>query len=239
VRRTVTPSGTMARMGRSGVAVTAALVLALGAGAGYAAGSGDEPRTGTPPDAEATAYPVPADPSLPVPVVRPDPDAPALRTGLTLTSETLARPGDLEGAAAVTLPVPEDWIREVDTRRDTYTFDPDVDEDYTSVLYVEFVDAPTPERARSRRNAELVSESAQGVIGALQVVKTRVEIGFDATYVGPAGYRRLDLERWFASDDGSVVVKVRAVGRERDRQGLSDLVSRITGEIEVAPAQSP
>lgn len=220
--------------------MTAALVLALGAGAGYAAGSGDDdPRTTTPQDAEASAYPLPADPSLPVPLVRPDPDDPPLRTGLALTPVTLTRPGDLEGGARVTLPVPEDWTREVDTRRGTYTFDPDVDEDYTSVLSVEFVDAPTPERARSRRNAELVSESAQGVIGALQVVKTRVEIGFDATYVGPAGYRRLTLERWFASEDGSVVVKVRAVGRERDRQGLSDLVSRITGEIEVVPAQSP
>ena len=219
---------------------SAALVLAAAASVGVAVGSVDDSgRSSEPSRSEASAYPLPADPSLPVPVVRTDPDDPALPTGLPLVPVTLTRPSDPGGPAAVTLPVPEDWTREVDARRDTYTFDPDVGEDYTYVLYVEFVDDPTPARGRSRRNAELVSESAQGVIGALQVRKSRVETGFDATYIGPAGYRRLDLERWFASDDGSAVVKVRAVGRERDRQGLSDLVSRITGAIEVAPAQSP
>jgi hypothetical protein len=219
------------------VAVTAVVA----AGVGFAAGAdGPSPSTmsGTSQTSGATAFPLPADPSLPVPVVRSDADAPALETGIPLTTATLTRPSDPGGPAAVMMPVPEYWTREVDARLETYTFDPDVDEDFTYVLYVEFVEDRTPVRGRSRSNAELVSESAQGVISALQVRKSRVEIGFDATYIGPAGYRRLDLERWFASEDGTVVVKVRAVGRERDRQGLSDLVSRITGEIEVAPAGS-
>lgn len=229
-------------MARIQFAAAVALTAAVTACIGSALGAGHDPfedtMTGTRRNPGVTAYPLPADPSLPVPVVRPDPDVPAMGTSVPLTSVTLPRPSDPAGPAGVMLPVPVGWTREVDARQETYTYDPDVDEDYTYVLYVEFVDDRTPERGRSRRNAELVSESAQGVIGALQVRKSRVEIGFDATYIGPAGYRRLDLERWFASEDGTVVVKIRAVGRERDRRGLSDLVSRITGEIEVGPAVS-
>jgi hypothetical protein len=213
-----------------------ALALVLGAGAGYAVASVGDDAPVAPVGASTTAGPVPATPSLPVPVVSPDPDDPALTTGLALRTVTLAPPAAPARRTRVTLPVPAGWTQ-YDNGTDRYSFDPDPetdDKDYTYVLYVEFVDDASPEAGVRRRTAELDSAAAQGNMTDLEVTLTPTGDGFDSSYIDSGGFRRVSFERWYPGPDGRAYVTVRATGRERDRQGLDDLISRISFTVRVA-----
>lgn len=206
----------------------ALVVLLLGAAGGYAyaATRTDEP-------VPIAAEPVAAkDPRLPVETVRPDPDDPALQTGVELRSTTLVLREDPDAPGPPTrrlqLEVPRGWIltRPSLTR---WTFRPP---DVPPGVYGLRVDLPleddlTVDAAIRSRASALRSAFAQGFLDDLRI--DEVSDGFEASYVNGEDFLEISLERFFSGPDPTVVyATVAASGRERDRAGLSDLLERIS-----------
>jgi hypothetical protein len=196
-----------------------ALALALvGAAAGYGLGvlRQDEPTSfaARPVVARSPSYP-----AAPV-LVLPDPDLPTLETGLSLHEATIgSAPFDL------TLPVPRGWVRSNPTAGEWRWYPPPGLTANTYFLRVRlvgntYVSVPTAvdQRINALDNASDVADLH---------IESREADRFSSTYVA-AAHRRVDMERFIGSADSDFVyASIAAIGRERDRAGLEDLLSRI------------
>jgi hypothetical protein len=200
------------------------VLLLLGAGAGYAWAS----ATPEEPASFSDALPVPASsPQFPAgqAEVLPDPTDPPMPTALDLETEKV---GNTSFGVEVSTPV--DWLRS----------DPDFVESKwnppgmplnTYFLRVKLITSLrlSVEQARDAR-----IEALGEVVDELKV-ETQTDDTFVATYISE-DHRRLAMER-FLSLDGTedptdpAFVTVVVVGRIGDRDGLGDLLDRVTASV--------
>lgn len=215
------------------VVAAVALALLVGVGGGYAvaAGEGSGEETAAPAPQSATITPVPATPSVPVRLITPDDDYPALDTDLSAELQTveLPRPVDTDIPGTTrqrsSLPVPVGWEEVEGPGKYTFT-DPEAPEN-TYALAVEFLDDRDVPTALRRRTNALRSAEIEGNMADLKIGLTDIGDGFDAHLIDSGGFRRVQLERFYPGP-GGYIVTVRAVGRDRDEQGLANLVSLIS-----------
>lgn len=203
------------------IGLALALVL-VGGGAGYALGQSreDEP-------ARISAEPVPAQsPSYPINEydVLPDPGIAPLATGLPLHPAKF-RTGDLQMRASA----PTGWRRAVLQGGDSWNFaDPDVPQP-TYMLRVGLIagDRASLNAAREFRISKLEDAEANGDLEHL-VVEDRSDDGFTATYLS-GGHLRVTMERFLAQPGSTqAYATIAVVGRDRDREGMADLLERVT-----------
>ncbi|KQW47860.1 hypothetical protein ASC77_15685 [Nocardioides sp. Root1257] len=203
------------------IGLALALVV-VGGAAGYAFGQSQEDEP-----ASISAGPVPAaSPSYPVNeyVVVPDPGIAPLATDLPLHPARF-RTGDLRMRASA----PVGWRRAVLQGGDSWNFaDPDVPQP-TYMLRVGLIagDRASLNAAREFRISKLEDAEANGDLEHL-VVEERSEDGFTATYLS-GGHLRVTMER-FLPQPGSTqaYATIAVVGRDRDREGMADLLERVT-----------
>lgn len=219
------------------LALALLLMLVVGGGAGYALGTRDEPGT-TGRTAFPSATPVSAAaPRLPVEIFRQDPDNPTLEPAIPLTTVTIApsKPNGKSAQDRLRLPVPVGWrgSRSVPpgaptTAQTRWQYYPDDDEEvHPFGLRIDFLDRElSVESAMQRREAALNSALAQDSFSDLDITPDDSG-GFAAVYVRD-GYQVVSLERFFPGPDGRAYASVAAYGRIRDRDGLSDLLDRIS-----------
>jgi len=200
------------------------LVLALAlvaAAVGYAVGMHRhaEPASFS---AEPVTAASPSYPAAPV-LVLPDPPFPVLEPGLPLHKTTIGTaPFDL------TLPVPKGWVRSNPTAGEWRWYPPPGLTPNTYFLRVRlvgnsYVSVPTAvnQRITALENADDVADLH---------IEARDADGFASNYVA-AQHRRVDLEQFIGSADSDFVyASIAAIGRERDRAGLEDLLPRIADE---------
>jgi hypothetical protein len=220
-------------------AVALALLVGVGGGYAVAAGEGNGEATAAPAPQSATITPVPATPSVPVRLITPDVDYPALATDLSgdLQTVELPRPpeNDLPGTTRQrsSLPVPVGWIQEDGPNKYTFT-DPDAP-DNTYALAVEFLDDRDVPTALRRRTNALRSAELEGNLADLTIDITDTDDGFVAHLIDisdDGDFRRVQLER-FLPGPGGYIVTVRAVGRDRDEPGLTNLISLVSAQYRV------
>lgn len=194
------------------------LVLALAlvaAAVGYGVGvhRRDEPVsfTAEPVPAQSPSYPV-----LPV-VVLPDPDFPALRTGLPLHPVTVGTP-----PFDFTVPIPKGWIRTNPTSGEWHWHPPPGALPVPNTYFI---------RVKLLGNQFLpVSDSLEARITALENapevtdldIESRDADSFVADYVA-GGHRRVTMERFVGDGTGTTFASIAVIGREADRDGLTDL----------------
>jgi hypothetical protein len=203
------------------IGLALALVL-VGGAVGYALGQSaeDEP-------ARTSAGPVPAvSPSYPVNEydVRPDPGIAPLAPDLPLHRSKF-RTGDLRMTASV----PVGWHREVLQGGDTWNFAQLGLPLPSYLLRVGLIagDRASLNAAREFRISKLEDAAANGDLEHL-VVEERTDDGFTASYLS-GGYQRVTMERFLEQgDSGQAYATVAVVGRERDREGMADLLERVT-----------
>ena len=213
-----------------------ALVLALLGGAGgfaYAT-TLDHPVT-----AIDEVSPVPAsDPSLPVPEVAPDPDDPALATGLFYEPERL-EVLDERGRPryVLRLPVPRGWERVYrEPASWNYTRRGNDPNSYGFTVDILAGTGLTVEQARKSREAALSSAAAQGALPDMEI-RPQDEDTFLARFIKD-GYRRLSLERFYGGPDpDQAYASVRVYGRDQDLTGMTDLLALISRDLRTG--QSP
>ncbi|WP_139984468.1 hypothetical protein [Nocardioides litoris] len=229
--------------------VALALVVGLGGGWALAATTGDDEAAPAP--TSVAPAPLPADPSLPVKVVQPDPDDPALATGIALRDEQLAVPDPDGGPSTVVrVPVPQGWDRSFNgLDRWVYTVPGNSDNSYSlRVQYVGASGLDVADAVRSRA-AALDSAQAQGNMSDVETTYLPTDDGFDSSYIDLGGFRRVGLERFYPGPDGRAAFTVAGSGRVEDEQGLQDLLSRITAarkitvedpaDLTEAPSEGP
>ncbi len=213
-------------MRSSGVAITLALVLAALAGAaiGYAAGYDQDPApetfTARPLAASSPSYPV-----IPAVVVDDDP-RPAMEKGLRTRWAKIGSP-----PFEVRIPVPRGWIRSNSTAGEWrwYPFPPtdaNVNLYFLRVSQVAQAHRPMAGAVGDRITA---LRDASGV-DAFTVESQRKD-RFRASYVA-GKHRRVSFEG-FVPRDGVAYLRIAAVGREADRDGLADLFRRMMADTEV------
>jgi hypothetical protein len=206
-------------MGR--VLVLVLVLLVAGAAGGYTLGELNEDR----PRILGHAAPVPADPSVPTPStpeMLPDPTNPALAPNVPTRSTHLSTGRHGFG---MTLEQPVGWRR--NQLGETWTWAVPTNPINTYVLRVsilagrhESVGVAKDSRLNAYENAE-----ADGNLSDF-TVESQTADTFIATYVDD-GYLRVAMERIVSFDGGDSAYAVAAVtGRERDREGLTDLVQR-------------
>ncbi len=210
------------RLGLAALAV--ALLAAAGATLGYAA------ARDTPAPLVVDAAPVvaadPAYPRDPVLRVLPDPDDPPLRPGLPTVRAVVGT-----SPFSVALPVPRGWVRSDATAGETRFYPEPPTDDNVGRYFVrvrlvgnQYLSVPAQVDAR----IEALS-SASG-IEAL-AVESRSFDALVVSYVAD-GYRRVAMEQFVAAPGEEVAsAYVAVIGRERDRDGLADLLDRLTGGL--------
>ena len=210
------------RLGFAALAV--ALLATVGAVLGYAAGRD------TPPPLVVGAEPVaaadPAYPRDPVLRVRQDPDDPALRPGLPTVRTVVGT-----SPFSVELPVPRGWVRSDATAGETRFYPEAPDEQSTGGYFVrvrlvgnQYLSVP------AQLDARVEALSTASGIEALSLESR----SFDALVVSyvSGGYRRVAMEQFVAAPGEEVAsAYVAVIGRERDRDGLADLLDRLTGGL--------
>lgn len=210
-----------------GPAALVALALLGGAG-GYAAAELREEQPAPIP----VAQPLPAQsPSYPVNVydVEPDPTTAPLQPGLPL-EEVVLRAGDGDGAVRVA--VPRGWM-EVPLLGPAWNFSVRGNPENTYVLRVSLLGGARQSVtvARLARIAALEDSEANGNLEHLDV-EARDDDSFVATYLD-GGYLRVAMERFLAlGDSNTATVSVAITGREADREGMADLLSRVAASAE-------
>jgi hypothetical protein len=200
-----------------------ALALALvGVAAGFGVGRLTQETAASVPG----AIPVPAvSPSYPVNEydVLPDPGIAPLSPDLPLH---LAR--FHAGGLSMTASVPVGWRRATLEGRGSWNF---ADPDNPRNAYLLRVGLVAGARfsvavARESRIAALHDAESNGNLQHV-VVEQRTDDGFTATYLDH-GYLRVTMERWLPQHDSNQAFATVAVtGRERDREGLADLLERV------------
>lgn len=213
-----------------GVGVALAMLGVLG---GYAAGLLlDDERT-----AIATTAPVPAEsPSYPAdpPVeVLPDPDFPALSAALTFHDE---RVGSRD--FGVRVPVPDGWVR-TDTDLVEAKWAPPGAPENSYLLRVKVISG---QRLTVTQALEQRRDALESAVDEFDL-ESQTDDTFVAGYVKDS-FRRLARERFvsFAEPDDAFATEgsdpayatLVVIGREADRQGLIDLLERVTDGAERA-----
>ncbi|MEP9363217.1 hypothetical protein ABLE68_09650 [Nocardioides sp. CN2-186] len=202
----------------TGLVLALALVAAV---VGYGVGvlRRSEPTTFTAGPVVAVS---PSYPAAPVPVL-PDPDFPALQPGLPLHPAVVGTPPfDFH------LPIPRGWVRTNPTTSEWHWHAPPEFVPNTYFIRVKLlgnsyvtVSNATDQRITALENA--------GDVADLHI-DSRDADGFTSTYVA-GGHRRVDLERFIGSPDSELVyASIAVIGRERDRAGLEDLLTRLAAE---------
>jgi hypothetical protein len=209
------------------VAIAVLLALAVGIAGGWAyAGAQDDGDDDTGPVA-AAIQPVPAEPSVPVRVAQPDPDDPALETGIALDDTRLTLPAEDGTDYQVELPVPFGWlVTPVDASMWKYTVAGNSENAYGLRVQIIADQGKGVSAAVQARIAGLRSAVLQDNMSDLEVEETGS--GFTATYLDEGGFSRVSIERFYEGRDGTAFATVAAYGRIRDRRGLEDLIERIT-----------
>ena len=215
-------------MERRGLIVLVAL-LALGGGSGYALSA----QTGEDDASSGVGAPLPArSPSVPVEPTQepvPDPDDPALRPGIALTTQTLG-----SGRFAVDVPVPVGW-RTNDRATNAAKWKQPGTSNNTYVMRVEQItsrDLGTAAAidlrvARVRAEQDDVEPISRGVDS------------LEYTYRSDEGTARHTFMRWVDLDeDGTADLEIVVHGRERDVPGTSDLIERVASGVRPADGGS-
>lgn len=169
-------------------------------------------------------------PSFPAepPDVRPDPTFPALETGVGLRPIRIGdKPFDLK------LQVPVGWVQTIPQASEWKFFPPPGDVLNTYFLRVRLVGnqyQPVATILEARINALDGAESVKDF-----VVESRTADGFVANYVND-GYRCVEMNRWVPSPDGGPAFAwIGLVGREVDREAMTDLLARIVDSARPGP----
>lgn len=211
-------------MSRSVRTLGVALVLAIaGAAGGYGVGAlqVDDPVT------ISMALPVPAeDPSYPVVEydVTPDPGLAPLPTGIALARTRLRF-----GGTPLELAVPRGWTVGGKPGKWIYSSPDQVQNSY----YV---------RVETLNNQRSVGVELNSRIDALReaqsdgnldhvLVEEESDDEFVATYL-QGGYQRVSMERFLDLGTTSAYVTIAVIGRERDREGMADLLERICASVQ-------
>jgi hypothetical protein len=197
-----------------------ALIL-VGGATGYLLG-----RDATETPARISAQPVPAvSPSYPVNeyVVLPDPGIAPLPTTLPLHPAKF-RSGNLRMTASV----PNEWRRAILDGGTTWNFaDPD-NPPNTYLLRIGLIAGNRTSLTVARENRINALEDAESN-GDLEhlVVEARDDDGFTATYLSD-DHQRVAMERFLARPgESSAYATIAVTGRERDREGMADLLERV------------
>lgn len=204
----------------------AALLAAVGVAGGYGVGA----LQTTAPATISVAAPVPAqDPSYPMVEydVQPDPDVAPLGSGLPLAKRTMR-----EGGYRIDVSVPRRWVvGELDGPG--WNFSVASNPTNTYVLRVEVIAGTRSSvaGARSSRIVRLESSAEEGNLEHL-VVEDTTDDGFTASYV-QGGYRRVTQERFLTLGGTTAYATVAVSGRERDREGMADLLERVSASLAI------
>ncbi|SDC35377.1 hypothetical protein [Nocardioides lianchengensis] len=204
-------------------ALGAFAVLAI---AGVAGGYGVSALQTDAPLTISVAAPVPAaSPSYPVTEydVEPDPDDAPLATGLPLEAAKLRANGK-----RLEFGVPEGWSRGGDLPNAIFTADRSATNTYqlrvTGLGGLSSQRVEVMNRINALRDAE-ANEQLENL-----VIETQGDDRFVATYL-QGGYRRVSMERFLVLGDSGATAAVAAVGREADRDGLQDLLTRVSDSL--------
>lgn len=214
---------TVLTVGRGRVGLIAVTVAALAAGAaalGYALA--DEAPAARTVDPRPVAAAGPAYPQDREVVVKEDPDFPTLEPGLPAVRAMVGSP-----PFAVSLLVPRGWVRSDATAGETRFYPAPYDDTIANTHFV---------RVRLVGNQYLsVGAQVENRIEALSSASgiadfTLESRSFDAlvaTYVS-GGYRRVAMEQAVAPPGSTTAFAyIAVIGRERDRDGLADLLDRL------------
>lgn len=200
-----------------------ALVLALvGLAGGWAIGRGGEETPAVIRAADPVTGESPAFPSDPVVDVLPDPDTRALEPALDLHDERMG-----SKTFGVRVPVPDGWVRN-DRLLEETSWAPAGAPLNTFLLRVKIISGQRLTVAQALADRR---DTLESVVTAFDLESQTTDT-FVASYVYDS-YRRLTMER-FLSLDGSpstedqAYVTIVAIGRERDRVGLTDLLERVS-----------
>ncbi len=176
-------------------------------------------------DAAPVVATSPAMPSLPEVEVLDDPDTPALAPNLPTHMEKIGvKP------FRVQVPVPNGWNRTNFTSGEWKWYAPEEPDNSYFVRVRDIsntfqaVPSALEERIADLRSAESVSDFE---------LESRSDDTFVASYVS-GGYRRVSWETFLAVNGEQANLWIAVIGRERDRVGLSDLLTRIKEGVVVA-----
>jgi hypothetical protein len=212
------------------VLAVAVVLLGVGAVGGYAvAERGDEgPSVGGTPSPVAAQRP--AAPTPPVIEVLDDPTAPALEPGIALEAGSLRTK-----KYGLDLDVPVGWTQNrLPDKNNTWTFVPQPNTSNTYYLRVGIVigdQESVTVKKESRISALKDAVRNEGFEDLQLLAQTPDTIEY--SYV-LNNYRRFTHERWvsFGGDASNTAYAVAAVtGREADREGLRDLLTRVTDSM--------
>ncbi|MCD4523934.1 hypothetical protein [Nocardioides sp. cx-173] len=200
----------------------AALLAALGVAGGYWAVTATDDEPARLSAAEPVPGRSPSYPSDPEVEVLPDPRTPALEAGLALVPRRI---GNRQFGAWLSVPV--GWVR-TDSDLVETKWEPHKAPVNSYLLRIKSL---TGQR-------QTVAQALAQRLGALESTVTQFELEVDhedtlvATYV-LGGYRRLTMERFLELDgDGIADVTVVVIGRLGDRDGLLDLLERVSASAE-------
>jgi hypothetical protein len=212
-------------MSRSVRALGISLVLAIaGAAGGYAVGA---TQTDDPVSISMALPVVAEDPSYPVVEydVEPDPGIAALAPGLRLRQVVLRGNG-----RRLQVSVPRGWSRGGIVPNATFSVPSNPSNTYQLRIGIfDGLSSPRVEsldRVNALRDAE-ANDDMQNV-----VVESDDGDEFVATYLQD-GYRRVTMERFLTLGGTTAVATVAVVGRERDREGMADLLERVSTSLTV------
>jgi hypothetical protein len=206
-------------------AVGALLVLALaGVGAGYGVSSLDT----SVPLTISVAAPVPGEsPSYPVNEydVQPDPDDPALRPGVALRDIRLR-----QGADKLDISVPRGWFQGGKTGAWVYS----VPANGHNAYYLRVNLFPDQQSVGVKKIARIGALDEAEANDAMQnvIIESETDDGFVATYL-QGGYRRVSMERFLTVGRTTAYVTVAVIGREVDREGMADLLERVSASLRI------
>lgn len=228
--------------------VGSAMALALlGVAGGVAAGTmlQDDPTT------IASATPVPAQsPSYPVDEydVNADPGIAPLGTDLPLHEERFHL-----NRLRLAADVPDGWGRVELVTGGAWNFAPPDNPLNSYVLRIEIVAGAraSVSAAKSFRILKLQNAVADGNMQRL-VIEDETDDGFVASYLDPVMdhgrpdptrglYQRVTMERWLTfGGDSTAYADIAVTGRERDRDGMADLLERVAASAHIPPpAEKP
>ena len=196
----------------------ALLFAVLGGAGGYAVAGllqDDDPRFIDPAPVVAVSPSFPTDPPV---VIKPDPPYPVLERGLPLQPVRVG-----SESFGVTVPVPRGWPRTDSDLVESKWLPPGAPVN-SYLLRVKIISGLhlTVEQAMEQRRDDLASVVAEFD------QETYGDGTFAATYVND-GHRRLAIERFLSLDDSdSAFVTIVVIGRVTDREGLYDLIARVS-----------
>jgi hypothetical protein len=199
------------------------VVLLLGAGAGYAWGAA---RQDDGPSRFTDAAPLPAEsPSVPVEPERPyaeDVDFPALLPGLAYQRETI---GDAPFQYAYRRP--KDWsATEPGSGERTFSPPGSVEGDYGMRVKIVNARMTPPEMVEQKLAALEATEDDVEVIG-------RATDTLAVTYRSAGNRLRYNTFRWFTEPGvGFATFETSVYGRERDVEGLTELLDKVAASVE-------